>query len=178
MKYWILPEFQRDDKHTQHLQTSTRTYLCTLSKADTNCCVQFERLICVWKNQDGLWFFGMHSQTYKRQNCLFQRNSVVPGFHISQFLSAYIYEHTPAHTRQSPVVERSVTMAEFSNWLWTAASAKALVLSETCQCLASVTIIFLCRTAKCETPGLGHYPATFPTAVTCYNGSGDYFCYN
>lgn len=44
-------------------------------------------------------------------------------------------------------------MADFSNWVWTAASAKALVLSETCQ--AFVTIIFLCRTAQCETPGVG-----------------------
>lgn len=123
----------------------------------------------MWNNCDYDLWHPLSNLEDTRLNCLSQRNSVAPSFHIIQSLLAHhIHEHTPAgthtqpHTHQGPAVERSVTMAEFSNWLWTAASAKALVLSETCQCLASVTIIFLCRTAQCETPGLGHYPATFP----------------
>lgn len=68
--------------------------------------------------------------------------------------------HAHVHTHQGLAVEKRVTMAECGNWLWTAASAKVLVLSEKCQDSGSFTIIFLYRTAQYEEPGLEHYPTT------------------
>lgn len=56
------------------------------------------------------------------------------GYHILSHMSAGT--HTgKKHTPEARSKKKSVTMAEFSNWLWTAASANALVLSESCQWL-------------------------------------------
>lgn len=79
-------------------------------------------------------------------------------------LYRHIYEHTPAVTHKHTGTttagtsswKKRVTMAESSNWLWTAASAKYLVLSETCHRLASVSLIFLCGAERCYLPYCCH----------------------
>lgn len=74
----------------------------------------------------------------------------------------HVHSHKCAHAhRQFTTAEMRVTVAEVSNWLRTAASAKDSVLLETCQYLAPVTLIFLCRTARCH-PAYCHVLQWFP----------------
>lgn len=115
----IIPHVYRskeilDDKHIQHSQTRTHTYLCMLSKADTwftNCCIQFQSLIYMWNNRDGLWLW--HALLNLQETKLSLSEDLwVPGFHLSQFLPTHIQTHTCWHTHA-----RAQSLGEVWQWL-------------------------------------------------------------
>lgn len=82
----------------------------------------------------------------------------------------HTHTHT-AHTHQGPAVERSVTMAEFSNWLWTAASAKK---PRSCRKPVSVWHLLPSLTSAGQ-PDVKHLGRDIilppsPPLSTCYSG--------
>lgn len=82
----------------------------------------------------------------------------------------HTHTHT-AHTHQGQAVERSVTMAEFSNWLWTAASAKK---PRSCRKPVSVWHLLPSLTSAGQ-PDVKHLGRDIilppsPPLSTCYSG--------